>query len=103
MRRVTGYLEYVTREGDTFDSLALQMYNEETLAHYIIEFNPDYADVLIFEANVALRLPIVEDAETPETRRRGVGAKKSRSWTLREFLLQRDGYIQRRVGELLRA
>ena len=30
MRRVTGYLEYVTREGDTFDSLALQMYNEET-------------------------------------------------------------------------
>ena len=48
MRRVTGYLEYVTREGDTFDSLALQMYNEETLAHYIIEFNP-------------------EDAETPET------------------------------------
>ena len=46
MRRVTGYLEYITREGDTFDALALQMYNEETLAHYIIEFNPDYADVL---------------------------------------------------------
>ena len=67
MRRVTGYLEYITREGDTFDALALQMYNEETLAHYIIEFNPDYADVLIIEANVALRLPIVEDAETPET------------------------------------
>lgn len=67
MRRITGYLEYITREGDTFDALALQMYNEETLAHYIIEFNPDYADVLIFEANVALRLPIVEDAETPET------------------------------------
>lgn len=43
------------------------MYGEETLAHYIIEFNPDYADVLIFEANVNLRLPIVEDAETPDT------------------------------------
>lgn len=37
------------------------------LAHYIVEFNPDYADVLIFDANVALRLPIVEGAETPET------------------------------------
>lgn len=67
MRRVTGYKDYTTREGDAFDALALEMYGEETLAHYIIEFNPDYADVLIFDANVALRLPIVEDAELPET------------------------------------
>ena len=67
MRRVRGYKVYTTREGDTFDALALEMYGEETLAHYIIEFNPDYADVLIFDANVALRLPIVEDAELPET------------------------------------
>jgi hypothetical protein len=50
MRRVTGYKDYTTREGDTFDALALEMYGEETLSHYIIEFNPDYADVLIFDA-----------------------------------------------------
>lgn len=67
MRRVTGYKEYTTRDGDTFDALALEMYGEETLAHYIIEFNPDHADVLIFGANVALRLPIVENVETPDT------------------------------------
>ena len=67
MRNVTAYKEYTTREGDTFDALALEMYGEETLAHYIIEFNPDYADVLIFDANVALRLPIVEDVELPDT------------------------------------
>ena len=67
MHRVTAYKEYTTREGDTFDALALEMYGEETLAHYIIEFNPDYADVLIFDANVALRLPIVEDVEVPDT------------------------------------
>ena len=67
MRRVTAYKEYATREGDTFDALALEMYGDETLAHYIIDFNPDYADVLIFDANVALRLPIVEDVETPDT------------------------------------
>ena len=67
MRRVTGYLEYITQEGDTFDALALQMYDEETLAHYIIDFNPYYADVLIFDANISLRLPLIEDAETPET------------------------------------
>ena len=67
MPRVTAYKEYITREGDTFDALALEMYGEETLAHYIIEFNPDHADVLIFDANVALRLPIVEDVELPDT------------------------------------
>ncbi len=67
MPRVTAYKEYTTKEGDAFDALALEMYGDETLAHYIIEFNPDFSDVLIFEANVALRLPIVADAETPET------------------------------------
>ena len=60
MRRVTAYKEYTTREGDTFDALALDMYGDEKLAHYIIDFNPDHADVVIFGANVALRLPIVE-------------------------------------------
>ena len=67
MRKVIAYKEYTTREGDTFDALALEMYGEETLAHYIIDFNPDYADVLIFDANVPLRLPIVEDVELPDT------------------------------------
>ncbi len=67
MANVTGYKEYVTQEGDTFDALALQMYEDETLAHYIIEFNPDYSDVLVFEANVQLRLPIVDEPETSDT------------------------------------
>ena len=41
MRRVTGYLEYITREGDTFDALALAYYNDEKQAHVIIQANPD--------------------------------------------------------------
>ena len=67
MRRVTGYKDYTTREGDTFDALALELYGEEMLAHYIAEFNPDYADVLILDAYVALRLPVVEGAATRES------------------------------------
>lgn len=67
MLRVSAYITYVTSEGDTFDELALDMYGDEKLAHYIIEYNPDYADVLVFEANVELALPIVEDAEIPDT------------------------------------
>ena len=67
MQRITGFKNYMTRAGDTFDALALTMYDEEKLSHTIIEFNPDYADVIIFEANVPLRLPIVENAEMPGT------------------------------------
>lgn len=67
MRRVISYYEYITQEGDTFDLLALDMYNDERLAHYIIEYNPDYSDVIVFEDGVLLKLPVVEAAETSET------------------------------------
>ena len=43
------------------------MYNDERLAHYIIEYNPDYSDVIVFEGGVLLKLPVVEAAETSET------------------------------------
>ena len=39
MDRVTGYLKYTTRAGDTFDALALTMYNDERLADRIIRFS----------------------------------------------------------------
>ena len=31
MRRVTGYKDYTTREGDTFDALALEMLSLRTI------------------------------------------------------------------------
>ena len=67
MPRITGFYNYLTQEGDTFDLLALEMYNDERLAHYIIEFNPDYVDVVIFQGGIRLKLPIVENPETIET------------------------------------
>ncbi len=65
--RITGYKPYITRAGDTFDALALAMYGDERLAHRIIQYNPDMADVLVFGANVELRLPIYESDNPPET------------------------------------
>ena len=38
---VSRYIEYVTRLGDTFDELALQVYNDEKMASYIIAENAD--------------------------------------------------------------
>lgn len=63
----SAYIKYRTRVGDTFDELALQVYNNEKMAHHIIEHNPNHADVIIFEDSVTLTIPIFEKAEKPET------------------------------------
>ena len=64
---VSRYIEYVTRLGDTFDELAMQVYNDEKMASYIIAENPDYADVIIFEDMVTLRIPIFDGGNEPAT------------------------------------
>lgn len=64
---ITGYNYIKTVEGDTFDALALEFYDDEKQAGLIIQANPDYCDVLIFEADVELKIPIVEFVELPET------------------------------------
>ena len=64
---ITGYNHITTVEGDTFDALALEFYDDEKQAGLIIQANPDYCDVLIFEAGVELKIPIVEFVELPET------------------------------------
>ena len=64
---VSAFIEYETRAGDTFDDLALQVYDNEKMAHHIIEYNPDYADVIVFEDSVLLTIPIFDDAQKPET------------------------------------
>lgn len=66
-QRIVSRKPYITKEGDTFDFLALAAYNEERMASVIISENPDYADVLIFEAGVTLLIPVVENIETPDT------------------------------------
>ena len=63
----TKYYKYTTKEGDTFDMIALNFYDEEKVAATIIEANPDYSDVIIFDADVELIIPIVEDVDGIET------------------------------------
>lgn len=62
------YMIYTTVEGDTFDSIAFEFYTDEKMASVIIDANPLLADVLIFDADVEVLVPIVEEAaETPGT------------------------------------
>ena len=57
MPNIMGYQEIRTVEGDTF----------EKQASVIMTANLDYLTVLIFEAGVTVRIPILDNVQTPET------------------------------------
>ena len=62
-----GSLKYTTIDGDTFDIIALDMYNNEFLAGRIALANPTYAGVIIFDAGVVLDIPIIDAATASPT------------------------------------
>lgn len=62
------YYTYTTKAGDMFDMIALKYYDEEKMAHHIIQANPDYADVVIFDGGIVLTIPIIEEPELTETK-----------------------------------
>ena len=67
MLNAVTYQEHITVEGDTFDALALQYYNDEMLASRIIAANLDHCGTLIFEAGIVLRVPAISTVATPAT------------------------------------
>ena len=66
-KTITEYLEYDTEYGDTFDSIAFQFYTDEQLSSEIIRANPDYADVVVFDDGVTLKIPVFDTASLPDT------------------------------------
>ncbi|WP_243128383.1 tail protein X [Clostridium chromiireducens] len=52
-------ITYTTVQGDTFDMLSYRAYGDEFKAHYIIQANPNYANVLVFSQGIELTIPII--------------------------------------------
>lgn len=61
------YSTYLTSDGDTFDILAFVFYDDPLLSNVIIDANPDYADVLIFDESVELKIPEISTVSVPTT------------------------------------
>lgn len=53
------YLTYSTLQGDTFDSISLDFYDDEYYASEIINANPDVGTILVFDEGVELNIPIL--------------------------------------------
>mgnify|MGYP001233819632 CR=1 FL=1 len=59
--------EYVTVQGDMWDSIAKKTLGSEYYMDVLMEANPDYRQIVVFPANVKLVIPDVETEETPDT------------------------------------
>jgi phage tail protein X len=58
------YYEYTTLQGDTYDSIALDFYNDEAKASIIIQANQAHRKTILFNAGVVLKIPIIEEDQS---------------------------------------
>lgn len=65
--RILSYINYLTRRGDTFDTLAFSVYGDEKKSHLIMKENLELLDVLVFGENTLVRIPIFEEAPVSNT------------------------------------
>ncbi|MEG0371741.1 MAG: tail protein X [Clostridium sp.] len=57
------YFLYSTLEGDTFDSISLDFYDDEYHSIEIMKVNPKQAKILIFSEGIELKIPIIDIQE----------------------------------------
>ena len=50
-------MTYETIQGDTWDGISFRLYGDEKYMKYLVEANPDYAEVLVFSAGIVLVVP----------------------------------------------
>lgn len=55
---------YTTITGDTWDSIAKKVYGDDHAFPELMDANPDYMDILIFDGGMALRIPELNIQDT---------------------------------------
>ena len=55
---------YTTRQGQTWDMIAKEVYGSETYTGYLMQNNTDKLDIFLFSAGTELHIPDVPEKET---------------------------------------
>lgn len=63
---MSGY-EYTCAGGETWDSIALEIFDDEKYAAEIMAANPRYSGRVVFTGGEVLQLPLVEMPEDEDT------------------------------------
>lgn len=65
--QIVGYRFHRAKVGETPDILALQYYSDEFMASYILDANPTYNDVMIYQGGEDLVIPVFDTVESDRT------------------------------------
>jgi len=60
------FYEYITREGDRWDSIAWQFYTNATLYEPIIRANPQVEITPTLKSGIKLKIPVIDQQNTIE-------------------------------------
>ncbi|KNF08558.1 phage tail protein X [Gottschalkia purinilytica] len=61
MNNYDDYYDYETINGDTWDTISLDFYDDEGYSTEIMNENPKYIKVIIFDTGVKLKIPVIEE------------------------------------------
>lgn len=59
-------MAYITKQGDTWDNIALEVYGDEICADYLMQNNYRYLDIVIFDSGVVLNTPELPEISMEE-------------------------------------
>lgn len=60
-------LKYTASYGETWESISMDFYGTPYKIAELISCNPEYSDVLIFEENTELNIPILDSETASDT------------------------------------
>ena len=66
--------KYITSQGETWETISMDFYGTPFKVSDLIKCNPQHSNVLVFEGNIALDIPILQEdkAESLAPWKRGV-------------------------------
>lgn len=57
---------YLCKGGDMFDSIAFDLYTDESMSYILMQYNPDYLDTIIFSGGEQLTYPVYLEDEVED-------------------------------------
>lgn len=53
---------YITKQGQAWDQIAVEVYGKEIYADFLMESNPKHLNILIFPAGIELKTPALPES-----------------------------------------
>ena len=54
---------YTTVQGDTWDMIAKKVYGDEMLLYLLMDYNPDFTHIIVFDSDYVLEVPPLSDED----------------------------------------